>query len=236
MRVFNHGVINTLGAIHFLDRPHRLRAGFHMKPVDFEQEEINLLIELQKSLSKILPKEDYQKVLFLFSALYIKDRDTALHSLRVRDYALAIAGKCKLTYEEEVAVLVGAPLHDIGKLEFSDSLFTSKAPLTRSERDLIKKHPDFGAVIIEKMGLHYPGLIEAVRGHHERINGSGYPDGLSGSRSSLLARIIAAADTRDALTSDRPYQKPLDEATAMQKLWESNHHFDREIVKELQQI
>ena len=239
MKVFRYqGQIDTIGttkALHFLDNPNYLRVDFHMKPVDVDQERINLLIELQKSLSKVLSEEDCQKVLFLFSALYIKDRDTALHSLRVRDYALAIAGKCKLTYEEEIAILVGAPLHDIGKIACPDSLFTNTGTLTTLERKVVKKHPGHGALIVQQTGLgHIPGVDDLARKHHERIDGSGYPDGIKGSSVPLIVRILAIADAFDAMTNDRPYKKSLDEATAMQKLWESNHHFDKEIVIELQ--
>ena len=226
------GRINTIttGAIHFVDKPHTRRHS-HINP---EQERIALLIELQKDLSKVLPEEEVRKVLILFSALYIKDRDTALHSLRVRDCAVAIAGRCNLTYEEEVAITVGAPLHDIGKIGCPHSLFTNTGHPNTLEKDAIRNHPGYGAFILQQAGLgHIPGLVDIAEKHHERINKSGYPHGLKGSNIPLIAMIVAIADSFDTMTSDRPYKEPLDEETAMQKLWEEAHYFDNQIVRQI---
>jgi HD-GYP domain-containing protein (c-di-GMP phosphodiesterase class II) len=222
MKVFGHqGQINIIGttqAVYFSNGPHNIKGCSHIMKTALMQKEPDVL-KCLNYLSKVLPKEDFQKVLLLFSALYKRDRETALHSARVCLGAIAVGEKCNLSQEETVCVAVAALLHDIGKLEFSDSLFTSKALLTTLEKGQIRKHPDYGAVIVEKSGLgHCPGLIKAIRGHHERRDGSGYPDGKRRDQNPFLAEILATVDTRDGMENDRSYKKKLPPSVARQQM------------------
>lgn len=163
-------------------------------------------------------------------AIEAKDQNTHSHLHRVRTYAVEIAKELGITGEDLDALRAGALLHDIGKLAVPDHIINKPSRLTPEEYEKIKIHPVVGAEILEKVAFPYP-VAPIVRSHHEKWNGSGYPDGLRGEQIPLGARILAVVDCLDGLTSDRHYRKalPLDEA--MQSiLEESGISFDPAIV------
>lgn len=141
----------------------------------------------------------------LATAIDAKDQSTHAHIQRVQRYAIAIAEKLPVEGEEMEALKTGALLHDIGKLGVPDYVMLKPGPLTPDEFDKMKQHVVIGASILEP--VPFPGPVAAVvRYHHERWDGSGYPEGLSGEAIPLVARILAVADVFDALTSTRPYR------------------------------
>lgn len=153
----------------------------------------------------------------LAAALDARDPYTAGHSLRVAEYAVSIGLLAKLTEEEIQDLRKAALLHDIGKIGIPDAVLLKEGRLTEEEWEQIKGHPVLGEAILKQiepadaMAPFLPG----VRSHHERYNGGGYPDGLEGEAIPLFGRIIAVADAFDAMTSDRPYRKGMDEDTAI---------------------
>jgi response regulator RpfG family c-di-GMP phosphodiesterase len=137
-------------------------------------------------------------------ALEGKDMYLNGHSRRVARHAAMIAGGMGLRSEEVARIRAAAAVHDIGKLHTPKSILNKPGRLTDAEFDVIKRHPVDGADIVAVLGD--PELTRIVRHHHERLDGAGYPDGLAGEQIPLGARIIAVADTFDAITSVRPYR------------------------------
>jgi putative nucleotidyltransferase with HDIG domain len=141
----------------------------------------------------------------LGSLLEHRDPYTHGHSKRVARHAERIAGGMGLSREQIARVRSAALVHDIGKINVPRSVLTKPGRLTEAEFELVKRHPGDGAVMAAELGD--PELAAIVRHHHERLDGRGYPDGLAGADIPLGARIIAVADTFDAITSARPYRK-----------------------------
>jgi HD-GYP domain-containing protein (c-di-GMP phosphodiesterase class II) len=151
-------------------------------------------------------------------AIERKDPYTAGHARRVTSYSLLLGMELNLCEEELADLWLAAALHDVGKIFVSDAILDKPGPLTPEEAAAMKIHPVAGARILAQVrSMH--GAVEGVRHHHERYDGRGYPDGLQGDEIPLQARIIAVADTYDAITSRRPYRDAL-----------SPQHAAREIV------
>lgn len=153
----------------------------------------------------------------LAQAIEAKDPYTHGHSSRVVEYAVSIAQKLDLPEEEKELLKYAAMLHDIGKIGVKGIVLNNPNSLTGEEYVEIKKHPLVGEGIIQPIELLQP-IRPLIRHHHEWYNGKGYPDGLSGENIPLGARILAVADTYDAMKSDRPYRKALTEETAIREL------------------
>lgn len=153
----------------------------------------------------------------LAQAIEAKDPYTHGHSARVVEYAVSIAQKLDLPEEEKELLKYAAMLHDIGKIGVKGIVLNNPNSLTGEEYVEIKKHPLVGEGIIQPIELLQP-IRPLIRHHHEWYNGKGYPDGLSGENIPLGARILAVADTYDAMKSDRPYRKALTEETAIREL------------------
>ena len=130
-------------------------------------------------------------------------------------YAMELAKDLGLSEDETEALRAASVLHDIGKLAVPEHIISKPGKLTPEEFEKMKIHPIVGAEILEQVDFPYP-VVPIVRSHHEKWDGSGYPDGLSGEEIPIGARILAAVDCLDALASDRQYRKalPLDEAMA----------------------
>lgn len=159
----------------------------------------------------------YRFIRHLLEALKEKNPYTYGHSKRVSQYTKMISEKMHLSNEVIQKYEAIALLHDIGKLRIPDSLLNKNGTLTEVEFDTMKKHCVFGVEIIENESFDSE-VIFGIMFHHERVYGKGYPTGLKGSEIPLVARIIAVADTFDAMTSDRPYRKSLDVQTAIEEL------------------
>jgi diguanylate cyclase (GGDEF)-like protein/putative nucleotidyltransferase with HDIG domain len=167
-------------------------------------------------------------------AIEAKDHTTHDHLQRVQIYAIEVGKELGLDEGQLEALRAGALLHDIGKLAVPEHIISKPGKLTREEFEKMKIHPVVGAEILERVRFPYP-VTPIVRSHHEKWNGSGYPDGLKGEEIPIGARILAAVDCLDALASDRQYRRalPLDES--MQKvLADSGTSFDPQVVEVLQ--
>jgi HD-GYP domain-containing protein (c-di-GMP phosphodiesterase class II) len=150
-------------------------------------------------------------------AIDAKDRYTRGHSERVRKYSVIIARQLGLPESEVEDIDVSSVLHDVGKIAIPDAVLSKPGDLTPDEFEKMKKHPEKGAEIMEAIQIQQmQRVLPGLRNHHERWDGAGYPDGLSGEDIPLMARIIAVADTFDAMTTNRPYQRTytFDEAAA----------------------
>lgn len=166
-------------------------------------------------------------------AIDAKDHATHDHLQRVQLYAVEIGKDLGLSARDLDALRAAAVLHDIGKLAVPDSIISKPGKLTRAEFDKMKVHPVVGGEILERVEFPYP-VVPIVRAHHEKWNGTGYPDGLRGEQIPIGARILAAVDALDALASDRQYRRalPLDEAMALVAS-EAGTSFDPAVVKTL---
>ncbi len=167
-------------------------------------------------------------------AIEAKDQTTGEHLQRVRFYAMELAADLGLTEDETEALRAASVLHDIGKLAVPEHIITKPGKLTPDEFEKMKIHPVVGAEILEQVEFPYP-VVPIVRAHHEKWDGTGYPEGLKGEEIPIGARILAAVDCLDALASDRQYRKalPLDEAMAKVHA-EAGTSFDPRVVGILQ--
>jgi response regulator RpfG family c-di-GMP phosphodiesterase len=166
----------------------------------------------------------------LMSIVEAKDAYTKGHTERVADYCVALARKMDLGTGELRDLAFAAVLHDIGKLVILESVLKKPGSLDDEEWELLKSHPVIGASIIDNMEF-LAGAVPLVRHHHERYDGGGYPDGLKGPGIPLGARIIAIADSYDAMTTDRPYRKALSREVALSTLiTKAGTQFDADAV------
>jgi ribonuclease P protein subunit RPR2 len=167
-------------------------------------------------------------VLALANAVEARDSYTGRHAQRVAAYGLRVADAAEFDVDPQVEF--GFLLHDIGKVGVPDAILFKPGPLDDHERVLVRAHPEIGSDILR----HIEFLDDAksvVRHHHERWDGHGYPDGLSGDAIPKSARVFAVADALDALTSERPYRPAIGFASAREVIRaEAGSHFDPEIV------
>jgi putative two-component system response regulator len=150
-------------------------------------------------------------------AVELRDQYTEDHTLRVTAYATALCRTLGLDEESVADIAHGAAIHDVGKVSLPDAVLRKPAALSASEYELVKQHPLVGARICSAFGSDST-VARIIRHHHERIDGSGYPDGLAGDTIPLGARIVAVADSYDAMTSDRPYRPALASTEAQRRL------------------
>jgi HD-GYP domain-containing protein (c-di-GMP phosphodiesterase class II) len=175
-----------------------------------------------------------ESITALAEALENRDKGKGNGRDRLLSYASALAQSFNLAARDLDALLQAGRLHDIGELGIPDAVLNKPAPLEPAEQELVRNHPLMGARIL--------GYIEAmrdvvpiVRHHHERMDGSGYPDGLKGDQIPLLARILAVADAYDAMTSPRPYRQAMTPEQALHELRRSRH-FDSEVIARLEAL
>src|SRR5580698_7846469 len=167
-------------------------------------------------------------------AIEAKDQTTGEHLQRVRVYAMELARELGLNEDETEALRAASVLHDIGKLAVPEHIISKPGKLTPEEFEKMKIHPIVGAEILEQVHFPYP-VVPIVRAHHEKWDGSGYPNGLIGEAIPIGARILAAVDCLDALASDRQYRKALPLNDAMAKVAsEAGISFDPRVVGILQ--
>jgi cyclic di-GMP phosphodiesterase len=173
-----------------------------------------------------------QTVAALSDALQRTDALTHAHSRRVQLYAAVLASALRPELLHVPAIRLGFLLHDVGKLGIPRRILRKPAALTPSERRVMERHPVLGEGMLHSVeALCGPGL-EVVRSHHERWDGTGYPDGLAEEKIPLGARIFAVADALDAITSDRPYRRARSWAKAVAEITgEKGRQFDPEVVR-----
>ena len=172
----------------------------------------------------------------LAETIEINDSGMRGHARRVAFYAAMLADRLHFSVEDQEHVRLAAFLHDLGKVGLPTDLMLRPAGLSAAERAIVEQHPATGARLLEPLGL--PRAIPmAVRHHHERWDGSGYPDGLAGEEIPLISRVIAVADTFDAMSSPRPYRDALPRSVVVDGLERfSGSQFDPLIAKEFLMI
>ena len=178
-----------------------------------------------------LKRSFYDTVEALAESIEKKDSYTGGHTKRVVHYSMCIAKYLDLTEDELERVRLGALLHDVGKIGVEDKILKKAAPLDESEWVEMMKHPDIGFSIMARVES-LQDVIAGMRYHHERWDGKGYPLKLRGEEIPLIARIIAVADTYDAMISTRPYRKGLATSIALEEI--SRHggtQFDPRVVE-----
>jgi HD-GYP domain-containing protein (c-di-GMP phosphodiesterase class II) len=188
---------------------------------------------LQLQVSVATEEFDVEAVAALVAAVEVKDRETQGHNRRVAEICVQIGHELGMTASELRTLARSGLLHDVGKLGIPDAILHKQGPLTEAEWVVMKTHPEIGLRILQRCG-HFKRELLAVLYHHERIDGSGYPHGLSGEAIPIEARIVAVADTYDVLTSDRPYRKARSAVEARATVQsEAGGHLDARLVDAL---
>lgn len=160
-----------------------------------------------------------------------RDPYTGGHTRRVMNYSSAIGRAMSLSKKQMEDLKLAAILHDVGKIGVRDNVLLKEDRLTADEIEKMNMHPKYGAEILSHV-KQLKDIVPGVRGHHERVDGKGYPDKKSGNDIPLIAKIITVADTFDAMTTDRPYRKALSNETALGELKKNiGTQFDREAVE-----
>jgi diguanylate cyclase (GGDEF)-like protein/putative nucleotidyltransferase with HDIG domain len=164
-------------------------------------------------------------------AVDMRDRYTRRHSEFVALYATAIARKLKLPSEQVKQISLAGLLHDVGKIGVPDSILKKKGKLNERERKIMERHPILGAEIVRNIGS-LSNIVRAITHHHERYDGSGYPDGLKGEEIPLESRILAVVDACHAMISDRPYRDLMSREEAVEEIKKcAGKQFDPQVVK-----
>ena len=204
-------------------RPHR-RGSALKELVRIRSKQLRRALRLVKKISE-------GALLALRSSLDLRDHETAGHCQRVTQYSYELAKAMNCTPAELKRIVRGAFLHDIGKIAIPDAILRKPGPLTDQERAIMEAHVRIGFDLTRHIPF-FAGAAEIVLTHHERFDGTGYPQGLAGTKIPLGARIFAVADTLDAMTRDRPYRRALPYAVARgEMIRESGHQFDPAVVE-----
>ena len=215
----------------------RIRSQLRMRQMESELALMNKnlrmrtsdLVEQQRSLFLSTVKS-------LASAIDAKDEYTRHHSTRVTDFSMKIAAKMGFSEKEIGDLELAALLHDVGKIAVPESILNKPGKLTKEEFELIKEHPVRGEAILSPV-IELKEISRVVRAHHERYDGTGYPDRLKGREIPLGARIMTIADTYDSITSERPYRKAASHRYAVKEIIAcSGTQFDPEVVENFLEI
>lgn len=167
----------------------------------------------------------------LLSVINSRDRYTYNHTDRVVHYCEVFSKYANISEEKSRMLLYGAYLHDIGKINVPQEILVSEKPLNDEKWEQMKKHPHDGAEIVRKI-KNFDEVAEIVQQHHEKYNGTGYPDGIKGEEIHFLARVLTLADSFDAMTSKRPYQKIKTFEEAFEEIRKcKGTHFDPQLAE-----
>jgi len=156
-------------------------------------------------------------VRMLAAAIDAKDPYTRGHSERVARYSIAIGKNLQLPQKEMLNLRISALLHDVGKIGIDDRILRKPGALSDEEFEIMKGHPAKGAAIMSGVA-QLIDIIPGMKYHHEKWSGGGYPEGLEGEQIPMQARIVAIADTFDAMTTNRPYQKAMEIGYVVEKI------------------
>ena len=189
------------------------------------------VIQVERAQRRLLQHAYRQTVTAFTDALEARNEATGQHALRVHRYALELTEAVEPGLLDDASLEYGFLLHDIGKIGIPDAILDKTGPLQDGELRLMRKHPLIGAELLANVPLRDGEGLQVVRSHHERWDGSGYPDGLVEDEIPKGARIFAVADALDAMTTDRPYRPRLSWEEAVDEiLRESGHQFDPQVV------
>jgi diguanylate cyclase (GGDEF)-like protein/putative nucleotidyltransferase with HDIG domain len=216
----------VLPLIYWVYRSYRLYLG----RLEAEKERV----EVEKRHVEQIASLNMRTIEALALAIEAKDHTTHTHLQRVRTYAVEVAKELNLEENQVEALRAAALLHDIGKLAVPEQIINKPGKLSREEFEKMKVHPIVGSEILERVAFPYP-VAPIVRSHHERWDGTGYPEGLTGENIPIGARILAAVDCLDALASHRQYRPALPLAEAMEKVKDkAGSWFDPHVVEILE--
>jgi diguanylate cyclase (GGDEF)-like protein len=198
-------------------------------------QDLRRLLELERSQRLLIQSAYEETVSALARALESKDFGTGTHSLRVTKYATQLAEFVDARLLDDQSVQYGFLLHDIGKIGIPDSVLKKRGPLTEGERRIIETHTILGHQILDRVPLLQGEGLRIIRSHHERWDGTGYPDQLVGGSIPAGARVFAVADALDAMTTDRPYRKAGTWNDAIEEIMaQAGRHFDPSVVQSFQ--
>lgn len=198
---------------------------------ELESEVTKRTDELKQALEKI-KAASLETIYRLSMASEYKDVDTGTHIKRMSRYSAAVARRMGLDEETIETILYAAPMHDLGKIGIPDRILLKPGMLDPAEWEMMKQHSVIGAKILKGSDAEFIRLAEIIaQSHHEKWDGSGYPDGLKGIEIPIAGRITAIADVFDALTSKRPYKEALSVETSLAIIREGRgRHFDPDVV------
>jgi hypothetical protein len=221
---------------------------FHRSPLSVDEEWMNFLetlagqaaIAIDSALMfKDLQRSNgeltlaYDKTIQGWSrALDLRDKETEEHTRRVTDMTIMLARRVGIPEVEMIHIQRGSALHDIGKVAIPDNILFKHGELTEDEWEIMRRHPVFAVELLEPISYLAPAM-QIPHSHHEKWDGTGYPDRLAGENIPFVARIFALADVYDALTSDRPYRLAWSKSDTLDYIQNnSGMHFDPNIVPE----
>jgi len=197
---------------------------------------VHLLIKRVLKLSRGLLDSNLEIITVLGSAIAKRDSDTDSHNYRVTIYAVKIAERLGLPTTQIQSLIKGSFLHDVGKIGIRDNILLKPGKLDKAEFDIMKEHVNHGVDITQRAEW-LSDAVDVISHHHEKFDGSGYPQGLSGDDIPINARIFAIVDVFDALTSQRPYKAAFTITESLQILEQGrNKHFDPHILDSFNNI
>lgn len=229
----------ALGAVDYISKPFsppiilariKTHLALALQKRELEYEVLRRTEELERSRKGLIRR--------LGLAAEYKDNETGLHVQRMAEYTRLVALEMGVSKEDAETLAAAAPMHDIGKLGIPDAILCKPGRLTEEEFETIKSHPEIGARILESPDSELLTVArEIALYHHEKWDGTGYPNGLSGEDIPLFARIASLADVFDALVSVRPYKKAwtIPEAVALFEE-QKDKHFDPNVVDAFKRV
>ncbi len=208
------------------------RRGFEDEQMLVYAQDLRHLLEIERGQRVLVQKAYRETVAALASALESKDTGTREHSQRVQRYAVELTAGLAPGLLEDPSTEYGFLLHDVGKIGIPDRILRKPKPLDDQEQRLMETHTVLGEQVLGGVAFLQGEGLRVVRSHHERWDGAGYPDGLTGTDIPLSARVFAVADTLDAMTSDRPYRPAGSwKAAGDEILRQSARQFDPDVVR-----
>ena len=194
--------------------------------------DLGRLVDIERMQRKVVQDAYRETVIALANALEVKDMPTRVHSLRVRDYAVQLTTAIEPRLLADPSLEYGFLLHDVGKIAVPKEVLAKPGPLTPEEVEVMREHTVIGADLLADVTFLRGEGIKVIRSHHERWDGTGYPDHLAGAAIPLSARIFAVADAVDAMTGERPYRVPASWEAATQEITsQSGRQFDPDVVE-----